>query len=55
MKIIGWIEPNLHFIENIPHAVIIQPFVVRNLSHSINIIREILARHEEPMEDEAMT
>jgi hypothetical protein len=50
VKIIGRSDPIRIFIENIPHAVVITPYVVRDLSHPINVGRDFLGRHEGRLE-----
>jgi hypothetical protein len=50
VKITGRSEPIRIFIENIPHAVVITPYVVRDLSHPINVGRDFLGRHEGRLE-----
>ena len=45
VKIIGRSVPFKIFIENIPQAVVIHPFVVKDLSHPVNVGRNFLGRN----------
>jgi Reverse transcriptase (RNA-dependent DNA polymerase)/RNase H-like domain found in reverse transcriptase/Integrase core domain/Integrase zinc binding domain len=50
VKIIGRCEPIKLFIENVPRPVIIRPFVVKDLSHPLNVGRDFLGRNEGKLE-----
>ncbi|MBM3938854.1 MAG: retroviral-like aspartic protease, partial [Sphingomonadales bacterium] len=50
VSIIGRCLPFKIFIENIAKAVEIQPFVVKELSHPLNVGRDFLGRHKGRLE-----
>ena len=45
VKIIGKSEPIKIFIEGVPQGVIIQPLIVKDLSHPVNVGRDFLGRN----------
>jgi len=45
VNIVGRSEPFKIFIENMPKAVVIHPFIVKDLSHPINVGRDFLGRN----------
>ena len=50
VSIIGKCKPFKVFVENMPDAVIIQPYVVRDLAHPINVGRSFLGRYQGKLE-----
>jgi Reverse transcriptase (RNA-dependent DNA polymerase)/RNase H-like domain found in reverse transcriptase len=50
VEIIGQSEPIKIFLENVPRPVIIKPYIVRNLSHPINVGRDFLGRYKGKLE-----
>ncbi len=50
VNIIGSCKPLKIFIENIPDPITIHPFVVKDLSHPINVGREFLGRYKGRLE-----
>ena len=50
VNIIGKCKPFKIFIENVSKAIIIEPFIVKELSHPINVGREFLGRYKGRLE-----
>jgi hypothetical protein len=50
VEIIGQSEPIKIFLENLPRPVVIRPYIVRNLSHPINVGRDFLGRYKGKLE-----
>jgi hypothetical protein len=50
VEIIGQSEPIKIFLENVPRPVIIRPYIVKNLSHPINVGRDFLGRYKGKLE-----
>ena len=50
VSIVGRCKPFKLFIENIPEPVEIEPYVVRDLSHPLNVGRDFLGRYQGKLE-----
>ncbi len=50
VNIIGRSEAIKLFVENVPHPVIIRPYIVKELSHPINVGRDFLGRYQGKLE-----